>query len=103
LRNGQGDRALLVLEDYSRLYAKDAALYRLEAEAYRQIGKTMNSRMSLAEHYYRIGELEAGELEAAIHQLQLASNEPGGDFYENSRLDARLKELEREKAFLMRR
>jgi predicted Zn-dependent protease len=98
LRNGQGDRALLVLEDYSRLYAKDAALYRLEAEAYRQIGKTMNSRMSLAEHYYRIGELEA-----AIHQLQLASNEPGGDFYENSRLDARLKELEREKAFLMRR
>ena len=97
LRNGQGDRALLVLEDYSRLYAKDAALYRLEAEAYRQVGKTMNSRMSLAEHYYRIGELDA-----AIHQLQLASNEPGGDFYESSKLDARLKELERERAFLMR-
>ncbi len=97
LRNGQGDRALLILEDFSRLYSKDAALYRLEAEAYRQTGKTMNSRMSLAEHYYRIGELDA-----AIHQLQLASNEPGGDFYESSKLDARLKELERERAFLMR-
>ena len=98
LRAQKGDKALLILDDYSRLFAKDASLYRLEAEAYRQIGKIMNSRMSLAEHYYR-----TGELDAAIHQLQLAGNEPGGDFYESSRLEARLKELEREKAYLQRR
>lgn len=98
LRAGKGDRALLVLEDYSRIYAKDAALYRLEAEAYRQVGKAMNSRMALAEHYYR-----TGELDAAIHQLRLAGNEPGGDFYERSRIDARLQELEREKSRLQRR
>lgn len=98
LRNGQGERALLVLDDYSRVYAKDAVLYRLEAEAYRQTGKAMSSRMSLAEHYYR-----SGELEAAIHQLQLAANEPDGDFYESSKLDARLRELERERAYLQRR
>ena len=58
----------------------------------------MNSRMALAEHYYRYGELEA-----AIHQLRLAANEPGGDFYQSSKLDARLKELESEREFLMRR
>ncbi len=98
LRAGQGQNALSVLDEYSRVYAKDAALYRLEAEAYRQIGKPVNSRMALAEHYYRIGELEA-----AIHQLQLAGNEPGGDFYESSRLEARLKELENERNNLKRR
>ena len=54
--------------------------------------------MALAEHDYRIGELDA-----AMHQLQLAANEPGGDFYQNSRLDARLKALESEREILMRR
>ena len=98
LRDGQGEKALAILDDYSRVNLKDAALYRLEAEAFRQIGKVMNSRMALAEHYYRYGELEA-----AIHQLRLAANEPGGDFYQSSKLDARLKELESEREFLMRR
>ena len=97
LRDGQGEKALAILDDYSRVNLKSAALYRLEAEAYRQIGKVMNSRMALAEHYYRYGELEA-----AIHQLRLAANEPGGDFYQSSKLDARLKELESERAFLNR-
>ena len=98
LRLGHGQEALAILDSYSRVYSKDAALYRLEAEAYRQTGKVMNSRMALAEHYYR-----NGELDAAIHQLQLAANEPDGDFYSSSRLDARLKELEREREYLRRR
>jgi len=98
LRNEKGKEALAILDDYARLYTKSAALYRLEAEAFSQIGETMSSRMALAEYYYRIGELDA-----AVNQLQLAANEPGGDFYQNSRLDARLKELESERDFLMRR
>jgi predicted Zn-dependent protease len=98
LRNGQARAALAILDDYSHVYQKDAALYRLEAEAYRQAGKVMDSRMSLAEHYY-----QSGELDAAIHQLRLAANEPGGDFYQTSRVDARLKELQQERDYLMRR
>jgi len=98
LRNGQGKKALTILNDYSQVYTKDAALYRLEAEAFRQTGKVMNSRMALAEYYYR-----SGELGAAINQLQLAANDRGGDFYQNSRLDARLKELQSRRDFLMRR
>lgn len=98
LRDGQGEKALAILDDYSRVVLKDAALYRLEAEAFRQVGKVKSSRMSLAEHYYRYGELEA-----AIHQLHLAANDPGGDFYQSSRLDARLKELESERDHLKRR
>jgi predicted Zn-dependent protease len=98
VRNGQGNRALVILDDYARVYGKDSALYRLEAEAYRQTGKVMSSRMALAEHFY-----QSGELDAAIHQLQLAANEPGGDFYQSSRLEARLKELEQEREYLRRR
>lgn len=98
LRDGQGEKALTILDDYSRINTKSAALYRLEAEAFRQSGKVMDSRMALAEHYYL-----NGELDAAIHQLQLAANEPGGDFYLNSRLEARLKDLETERKQLMRR
>jgi predicted Zn-dependent protease len=98
LRDGRGQKALAILDDYSQINVKDAALYRLEAEAYRQTGKVMDSRMALAEHYYL-----NGELDAAIHQLQLAANEPGGDFYLNSRLDARLKALEAERKRLTSR
>lgn len=89
---------LAIIDEYSRVNIKDAALYRLEAEAYRQTGKIMSSRRALAEHYYL-----NGELNEAIHQLQLASAEPDGDFYQSSRLEARLKELEGEKERLMRR
>jgi predicted Zn-dependent protease len=97
LRDGQGAKALVILDDYARVSLKDAALYRLEAEAFRQIGKVMSSRMALAEHFYR-----NGELDAAINQLRLASNEPGEDFYQSSKLDARLKELQSERDYLVR-
>lgn len=98
LRDGQGKKALVIIDDYSRIHTKSAALYRLEAEAYRLTGAVTASRMALAEYYYL-----TGELEGAIHQLQLAANEPGGDFYESSRVEARLKELQAERERLTRR
>jgi predicted Zn-dependent protease len=98
LRDGQGKKALVIIDDYSRIHTKSAALYRLEAEAYRLTGEITPSRMALAEYYYL-----TGELEGAIHQLQLAANEPGGDFYESSKVEARLKELQAERERLTRR
>jgi predicted Zn-dependent protease len=92
LRGEQGKKALTVIDDYARVNVKSSALYRLEAEAYRLTGKVMQSRMALSEHYYL-----SGELDAAIHQLQLAASEPGDDFYQSSRLEARLTELESER------
>jgi len=92
VRVGRSQQAIDIIDKYSHIYARDAAMYRLEAEAYRLLGKTANSRMALAEYYYR-----TGELDGAIHQLELAGNEPDGDFYTRSRLEARLQELERER------
>lgn len=93
IRGGQGARALEMIEGYGRLRSLDAPLYRLQAEAYQQAGKPAESHMSLAEHYYRIGQLGG-----AIHQLKLASQVAGDDFYRNSRIEARLKDLETEQA-----
>ncbi len=98
IRNGEARTALAILDDYARVQHNDATLYRLQAEAYGQVGKAMDSRMALAEHFYHIGELDA-----AIHQLTLAANEPGGDFYKRSRVDARIQELQQEREYLQRR
>ena len=98
VRTGMNQQAIDLLDEYSRIHAKDPPMYRLQAEAYRQLGKTANSRLALAEYYYR-----TGELDAAIHQLELSVNEPGGDFYVQSRIEARLQELERERQDLANR
>ena len=97
VRSGRNQDAIDVLNAYSRIYAKDPPMYRLEAEAYRQLGKSVNSRLALAEYYYR-----TGELDGAIHQLELGLNEPGGDFYVQSRIEARLQELQREREILFK-
>jgi len=95
---GQSARALETIESYSRLHALDAPLYRIQAEAYQKVGRPAESHMALAEHYYRMGQLGS-----AIHQLKLASGISGDDFYRNSRIEARLKDLEDEQALRSKR
>lgn len=93
VRAGEGRKALKVIEDHARTHHLDAALHRIAAEAHRQSGNVVESRMSLAEHYYL-----NGDLDAAIQQLRIATRESSGsDFYRSSRLEARLKELEQER------
>jgi predicted Zn-dependent protease len=46
----------------------------------------------MAEHYY-----ERGQLNNAIHHMRLALNEPGDDFYETSRMQARLEQFQGER------
>ena len=49
------------------------------------------SRLSLAEHYYL-----NGKLDAAIYQLQIAAQDAEAGYYLLSRVEARLEELEQE-------
>ncbi|HEX9585734.1 MAG TPA: M48 family metalloprotease [Gammaproteobacteria bacterium] len=93
IQSGKSARALEIIKSYSRLHALDGPLYRIQAEAYEKAGNPAESHMALAEHYYH-----TGQLGRAIHQLKLASQAAGDDFYRNSRIEARLKELEDEQA-----
>jgi predicted Zn-dependent protease len=90
---GQGKKALEVIDRYGRLHALDAALYKLRANAYQQAGNPAESHIALSEYYYL-----SGEIGAAIHQLELASKRSGNDFYRDSRIEARRKQLENERA-----
>jgi predicted Zn-dependent protease len=71
-----------------RAYPRDAYLYSLQAKTYASLGKRTAQHQAQAEVY-----VLQGSLPAAIEQLQLARSAGGGDFYQLSVLDARLKEL----------
>lgn len=95
LQAGEAKRALRVIDGYARHQPLDAAMYRLSAQAYQQTGNRRGAHAAQAEHYYL-----TGRLDGAVQQLKMAMQAPGNgdDFYESSRIEARLSELEQERA-----
>ena len=92
---GRPQDTLDLIDDHGRLYTLDAEMYRLRAEAYEMLGRTIDSRMDLAEHYYL-----SGRLDSAIHQLRLADRTRDRGFYHAARIEARLEALEAEQRAL---
>lgn len=95
---GRHDEAIAFLRDQTNLYRGEAKLQTLLAESYAARGNQMLSHKALAESYFL-----RGNLRAALNQLQLARRGNGGDFYEQSQIDARTRQvqaliLERERA-----
>lgn len=70
----------------------DPRLHALQAKAYAAQGKRLHQHRAQAEAY-----LAEGQLDAAILQLDLARQAGDGDFYEQSEVDARLRELRQRK------
>jgi len=66
----------------------DSRLYELQARGYAATGKRMLQHRALAESYAL-----RGNLTGAIEQLQIAQKAGDGDFYQQSSVEARLKEL----------
>lgn len=85
---GRHEQALTLLAEQMKLYPRDPRLHEARAKAYAGIGKRLLQHQSLAEVY-----VLQGSLPAAIEQLQLAQGAGDGDFYEQSVVDARLREL----------
>ena len=98
---GRPEETVRLIDRFGQFYAIDSEMYRMRADAHQKLGRTLESRSDLAEHYYR-----SGFLGQAIDQLRRASREPKEetDFYVASRIEARLEELEVElKQRLIRR
>jgi predicted Zn-dependent protease len=85
---GRNPQALTLLTDSLRVYPRDARLHQLQAKNYAALGKRSLQHQAQAEVY-----VLQGSLPAAIEQLQLSRAAGDGDFYQNSVVDARLKEL----------
>ena len=90
---GRHDEVLAMLAEPLRLYARDGKLHEARARAYAGQGKRLLQHQAQAEVY-----TIQGSLPAAIEQLQFAQSAGDGNFYEQSAVDARLKELRAEHA-----
>jgi predicted Zn-dependent protease len=88
---GQHKEALGALQELTRNYPRDARLYGMRARSFAATGQQLELHQALAEQYYL-----TGTLQAAIDQLQLAQKSGGGDFYEMSVLEARLRQFRAE-------
>ena len=79
------------LQSYTTVFRNDSKLYELLAKAYSIDGKKLLQYESLAESFYY-----KHNLQEAIIQMDMAVRAPDGNFYEKSRVESRLKQLQRE-------
>ena len=84
--------AIKFLQSYIKIFNSDPELYKLIAKAYSLSGKRLLQHESLAESFYY-----SYNLQEAITQMDMAVRARDGNFYEKSRVEARLKQLQREK------
>lgn len=85
----QADSAVKLIRNKQDLYPDDAYLYELLAKAYSMKNSDLLSHQALGEAYYR-----KYDLQHAVEQLDLAVKAKDGDFYQNSIVEARLKQLQ---------
>ena len=87
----QANRPGEVLEDLERrnaLLQEDPRLYEIQARAFAASGRSIAQHRAQAEALYL-----RGNLGAAVEQLEIAARAKGGDFYEVSSAESRLREL----------
>ena len=84
-------QALTLLDAQLRRNPSDYKLYGLQAKTYAAMGKNLQQHRAQAEFY-----LLQGQLTQAVEQLQFAQKAADGNFYEQSAVDARLRELRKQ-------
>lgn len=90
LRTGDAQKAKDILQDLTRNREPTSEVYRLLAHAASEAGFSAESHRSMAEYYYL-----NGQTSAAIDQLSIALRK-ANDFYQASRIEARLQHLKEE-------
>jgi len=95
--NGQNVEAVAFLRDQLEQYRSEPPLYQLIAKSYAGQNKVLLEHQALAEEYYL-----KGSVQEAIEQLNIARRANDGDFYAQSEIDARLRDLKVEWADLQK-
>ena len=86
----QFDKAIKLVQDKQKLYPNDAYFYDILAKAFAAKNKNLLRFQAQGEAYYR-----QYNLQKAIEQMELAAKAKDGNFYEQSIVEARLKQLRR--------
>ena len=95
LRAGKPAEARQLINEYQRTKPDEPEFYKLLAEAEAALGNTAQTHIAMGEYYYRIGQTHQ-----AIDQLSLVLKNKQLDFYNASRIEARLTEFQEELALL---
>jgi len=82
------DEAARFLSEKQNLLPEDGYLYELQSQAYVRQGKNLLGHQAQGEAYYR-----NFDLGSAVEQMELAVKSGDGDFYQQSIVEARLKQL----------
>jgi predicted Zn-dependent protease len=85
--------AIKVTEDELLNYPSDAKMRALQAKTYSLLGKRLQQHRAQAEAYAL-----TGRVAAAVEQLELAQKAGDGNFYEQSQVDSRLREMKKRMA-----
>ena len=88
---GQHLAAVQESEEILKDARKDANVYAMRARSFAATGQQIRMHQALAEQYYLMGTLPG-----AIEQLQMAQKRGGGDFFQLSVIEARLREFQTE-------
>ena len=88
LEAGMIQDALKLSEDDLLSYPSDARAHALQSRTYARLGKRLQQHRAQAEAYALLGQLAL-----AVEQMELAQKSGDGNFYEQSRVDARLREM----------
>ncbi|MBI3093711.1 MAG: M48 family metallopeptidase [Rhodocyclales bacterium] len=86
----QPQQAIKVTEDELLNYPSDAKMHALQAQTWSLLGKRLQQHRAQAESYALLGQLAQ-----AVEQLELAQKAGDGNFYEQSQVDSRLRELKK--------
>lgn len=97
LATGQNQEALKVTKEDLQAYSTDFRMHALQAKTYAALGKRLQQHRAQGESY-----ILQGLLNPAIEQFEMAQKSPDGDFYEQSQVDARLRQLKRQRDELMK-
>lgn len=84
----QYEQGLRFLDSQLQIYSSDYKLYGLQARNFAASGRRLQQHRAQAEFY-----LLQGQLGPAVEQLQFAQQAVDGNFFEQSAVDARLREL----------
>ena len=90
LESGRAEQALKLVEGRLQVYTEDYKLYLLQARSYALLNRPLAQHRAQGEAYVRMGNIPG-----AVEQLQIALKSGGGDFYQLSATEARLRELRR--------
>ena len=91
IQSGKSDKAIELLKSYLPYFKKDPLFYHLIAQAYNQKGEYLLEHENLSDAYYF-----QYDMLNAISQMDLAVKINSDNFYDQSRVEHRLKELKRE-------